>query len=209
MNEQQNPHPENAATGSTPRRWRASDLALGVLGGVFVALAALAVVVVVSRRQAAPVLTVEALAAARQRWEAHGPGDYRLDLVVTGRRASSYHVEVHDGKPTRVLCNQRPTTPRTWYYWTVPGLFEVVEHDIECADDPTEGFGASPGSRVVLRAVFDAESGYPRRYERLILGEPHLDMTWQITRFETGGAPRPEHSAPPAQPPPDNVRDQE
>lgn len=193
MNEQRNSDTENAATGSTRRRWRASDLALGVLGGVFVALAAVAVVVVVSRRQAAPVLTGDALAAARQRWEAHGPGDYRLDLVVTGRRASGYHVAVRDGKPTRVLCNQRPTPPRTWSYWTVPGLFDVVEHDIECADDPTEGFGASPGSRVVLRAVFDAELGYPRRYERLILGEPHLDMTWQITRFETGGASQPEN----------------
>lgn len=202
MNAQPNSDSEGDATGSARRRLRASDLALGVLGGVFVALAAVAVVVVVSRRQAAPTLTGEALAAARQRWEARGPGDYRLDLVVTGRRASGYHVEVRDGKPSKVLCNQRPTTPRTWYYWTVPGLFEVVEHDIECADDPTEGFGASPGSRVVLRAVFDAELGYPRRYERLILGEPHLDMTWQITRFETGGAPRPENPAPPAESPP-------
>lgn len=182
------------------RRLRASDLALGAVAGVLLALAAVLALVIVSRRQAAPPLTGEALEAAQRTWHERGPASYRMDLVVTGRQASSYHVEVRDGKPTQVLRNQRPTTGRTWHYWTVPGLFEVLEHDIECSDDPTQGFGASPGSHAVLRAVFDAQWGYPRKFERLILGEPHLDMTWQIVRFETHDGPHPEDSELSAQP---------
>lgn len=201
MNEQNDVDRQSGPAGTPRRRLRASDVAMGVVAGVFVMLAAVAALVVVWRRQAAPALTGEAIQAAQQTWSAHGPADYRMDLVVTGRQASSYHVEVRGGKPTQVLRNQRPTTPRTWHYWTVPGLFEVMEHDIECSDDPTEGFGAAPGSQAVLRAVFDAQLGYPRTFERLILGEPHLDMTWQIIRFETDGTSRPENSASPAQSP--------
>lgn len=178
------------SSGASRRRLRASDIALGAFAGVLLAMAAVVALVAVSRRQAAPALTEEALEAALQTWHERGPDDYSMDIVVTGRQASNYHVEVHGGKPTQVLRQQRPTTARTWHYWTVPGLFEVLEHDIACSDDPTQGFGASPGSRAVLRAVFDAELGYPRRFERLILGEPHLDMTWQINRFEASAASR-------------------
>lgn len=170
---------------SRPRsRLRVSDVVLGATAGALVALAAIVALVVVSRRQAAPPLSDEALATAQRLWRERGPANYRMELVVTGRQASTYHVEVREGKATQVLRNERATAARTWHYWTVPGLFEVLEHDIECSDDPTRGFGASPGSRAVLRATFDAELGYPRTFERLILGEPHLDMTWQIIRFE-------------------------
>ena len=169
---------------SPRRRLRASDVVLGAAAGALVTFVAIVVVVVLSRRHTAPPLTAAALADAQQRWQKNGPADYGMDLIVTGRQASHYHVEVQAGQPSRVLRNDQPTTSRTWHYWTVPGLFEVLEHDMDCSDDPTRGFGARRGSQAVLRAVFDAELGYPRKFERLILGEPHLDMTWQITRFE-------------------------
>jgi hypothetical protein len=163
-------------------------VALGAAAGAVLTIVALVALAVVSRRQAAPELTEDTLQTARQRWQQHGPTDYRMDLIVTGRQASRYHVEVRDGKPTQVLRNERPTTARTWHYWTVPGLFEVLEHDMDCSEDPTRGFGAKPGSRAVLRAVFDEGLGYPRKFERLILGEPNLDMTWEVNRFEAGEA---------------------
>jgi hypothetical protein len=169
----------------TPRRrLRASDVVLGAAVGALVTLVVIVVVAAIARRQSAPPLTAEALTAAQERWQTQGPADYRMELTVTGRQASRYEVEVADGKPTRVLRDGRPTTPRTWHYWTVPGLFEVIEHDIECSEDPTRGFGARRGSEAVLRAVFEPQLGYPRRFERLILGEPNLDMTWEITSFE-------------------------
>ncbi|HET6884136.1 MAG TPA: DUF6174 domain-containing protein [Pirellulales bacterium] len=180
------------------RPLRASDVALGAAAGALLAIAVMVVLAVVSRRQSAPELTEQALRAAQQRWEKRGPNNYRMDLVVTGRQASRYHVEVQGGKPTQVLRDDHPIPPRTWYYSTVPGLFEVLEHDMECSDDPTHGFGARPGSRAVLRAVFDERLGYPRKFERLILGEPHLDMTWEIIRFESSDEIKPEHPAAPS-----------
>jgi hypothetical protein len=163
------------------RSLRASNVVLGMAVGGLVATIA---IVIVSRRQALPALTSEALAAAQSRWQEHAPTDFRIDLTVTGRQASRYHVEVRAGKPTQVLRNDRPIPSRSWYYWTVPGLFEVLEHDMDCSEDPTRGFGARPGSRAVLRAEFDPELGYPRNFQRLILGEPHLDMTWEVTAFD-------------------------
>jgi hypothetical protein len=174
------------------RRLRASDVAVGgAVGGLlmFVAL------VVVSRRQATPPLTVESLETARRRWEANGPGDYWMDIVVTGRQASRYHVEVRGGKPVGVLRNDRPIARRNWPYWSVPGLFDVIEHDVDCAEDPTRGFGARPGSRAVLRADFDPQRGYPRKFERLILGEPQLDMTWEVATFNDEAAANGEAAA--------------
>ncbi|HVX11388.1 MAG TPA: DUF6174 domain-containing protein [Pirellulales bacterium] len=164
------------------RSFRIGDVALGMAVGAVGLLIALAIV---SRHQAVPALTSEALAAAQSRWEQHGPANYRIDLEVAGRQASRYHVEVRGGKPTQVLRNDRPIPSRSWYYWTVPGLFEVLDHDMDCSEDPTRGFGARPGSRAVLRADFDPDLGYPRKFQRLIMGEPHLDMTWDVTAFDT------------------------
>ncbi|HEV3340992.1 MAG TPA: DUF6174 domain-containing protein [Pirellulales bacterium] len=170
---------------SRGRRLRASDVAVGAAVGALLMFVAL---VVVSRRQAIPPLTVESLETARRRWEESGAADYRMDIVVSGRQASRYHVEVAGGKPASVLQNDRPIARRNWPYWTVPGLFDVIEHDVDCADDPTRGFGARPGSKAVLRADFDPRRGYPRKFERLILGEPQLDMTWEVATFDDGAA---------------------
>jgi hypothetical protein len=161
------------------RRLRASDVVIGAAVGVMLTVAAIVVAMIVSRRHATPALTVERLKAASDRWQRDGLTDYIMDLTVTGRQASRYHVEVRGGKPSLVLRNDRPTAKRSWHYWTVPGLFDVLEHDMDCADDPTRGFGARPGSQAVLRAEFDAR-GVPRKFERLILGEPQLDMTWEV-----------------------------
>ena len=181
-----------------PRRLRASDVALGAAAGALLTIVALVALAVVFRRHSAPELTDEALHAAQKRWNERGPANYRMDLVVTGRQVSRYHVEVQDGKPIQVLRDDRPTPPRTWYYSTVPGLFEILEHDMECSDDPTRGFGAKPGSRAVLRAIFDERLDYPRKFERLILGEPHLNMTWEIIHFESSDESKPDHPAAPS-----------
>lgn len=166
------------------RSLRASDVVAGAALGGLLTLVVMVVVVVLARRDATPALTFESLEAARERWQKNGPADYRLDVSVAGRQPSRYHVEVSGGKATEVLRNDRPLARRNWPYWTVPGLFDVIEHDIDCSDDPTRGFGARPGSKAVLRAEFDSHIGFPRKFERLILGEPELDMTWDVIRFE-------------------------
>ena len=168
------------------RSLRASDVVAGAAVGGLLTLIALVGFAFVSRRHATATLTLDTLHAAEERWKSNGPSDYHMDVTVTGRQPSRYHVEVQDGKPIIVQRNDRDLDRRNWPYWTVPGLFDIIEHDIECAEDPTRGFGARPGSTAVLRADFDARLGYPRVFERLILGEPQLDMTWEVTRFEEG-----------------------
>ena len=170
------------------RRLRVSDVAVGAaVGGLLMVV----VLIAVSRHYATPPLTPETLEAARQRWQENGTSDYRLDIRVTGRQPSRYHVEVERGKPVHVLQNDREIARRNFSYWTVPGLFDVIEHDVDCSADPTDGFGARPGSTAVLRAEFDPRYGYPRKFERLILGEPQLDMTWEVTTFDDKTAAKP------------------
>lgn len=162
---------------------RASDVLTGVAVGGLVTVAAIVALAIIFRRQATPELSFETLQAAQKRWQENGPADYSLAVKVTGRQPGQYQVEVRGGKPADVRRNGIAANRRTWQYWTVPGLFDVIEHDIECSEDPTRGFGARPGSKAVLRANFDAELGYPKKFERLILGEPQLDMIWEVTRF--------------------------
>lgn len=172
------------------RTMRASDVVAGAALGGLLTFVAIVAVIVAARRDATPALTAEALETAREHWRKNGPPDYQMDVMVMGRQPGRYHVEVRAGKPTEVLRNDRQVGRRNWPYWTVPGLFEIIEHDMDCAADPTRGFGAKPGSKAVLRAEFDPRHGLPRKFERLILGEPDLDMTWQVTPFEDqiGGA---------------------
>lgn len=178
---------DDASRQARPRRaLRASDVVAGAAVGGFLTLIAVVGFVVLSRRHTTATLTLDSLHAAEERWASNGLPDYWLDITVTGRQPSRYHVEVKDGEPIEVQRNDRDLDRRNWRYWTVPGLFDIIEHDIECAEDPTRGFGARRGSTAVLRADFDARLGYPRVFERLILGEPQLDMTWEVTRFEEG-----------------------
>lgn len=173
---------------STPTRarLRTSDVIAGAAVGGVVTVAAIVALAFVLRREATPELSFGALEAAQKRWRQSGPADYSLDVQVTGRQPGQYHVEVRGGEPVDVRRNGVSANRRTWHYWTVPGLFEVIEHDIECSEDPTRGFGARPGGKAVLRAEFDAELGHPKKFERLILGEPQLDMIWEVTRFQAG-----------------------
>jgi hypothetical protein len=186
VNDETEPSTDDSTAASRPRRrsLRASDLVAGAAAGGLITLLAIVGLVVVSRRQATATLTAESMHAAQQRWQKNAPSDYQMEITVTGRQPSHYDIDVEEGIPTAVLRNGREIARRNWTYWTVPGLFDVIEHDMECAEDPTRGFGAQPGSTVVLRADFDPRLGYPRKFERLILGEPQLDMTWEVTTFE-------------------------
>ena len=154
-----------------------------MVGGA-VGLAMVMGLVMRARRDALPPLTAESLQAARERWKQRGPRDYQLNVVVTGSQSETYHVEVRGGQPTAVTQgNGLPVKRRAaWAYWTVEGLFGVLDHDLRYVGDVARGFGAAPGSAVILRARFDAERGFPTEYERVILS-PASEMRWQVTDF--------------------------
>ncbi|HEX5442827.1 MAG TPA: DUF6174 domain-containing protein [Pirellulales bacterium] len=161
-----------------------SSLAAGVALGGVVGLALMIFLVMRARREALPPLTAEALQAAHERWQQRGPEDYQMDVVVTGSQTSTYHVTVRGGAPSAVTQGDELPVKRraTWQYWTVAGLLDVLDHDLRFIDDPARGFGASPGSAVILRARFDADLGFPVEYERVILS-PSSQMRWTVKGF--------------------------
>ncbi len=169
-------------------RLRLSSLVVGILLGTFVALAVWLVILGVFFRDVLPEVTRSELDAAADRWQQNGPHSYNMDLVLSGRRAGTVHVEVRDGVVTAMTRDGKtPRQRRTWDYWSVPSQLDTIEQDLQSAANAEGGFGAPAGSKVVLRARFDHELGYPQRYQRFILDTP-LDVEWRVTRFEVVGS---------------------
>lgn len=166
-------------------------IALGaILGVVAAAAAAVAVLSIVASRAASP-LTEARLAEARMRWAARAPANYALEITVYGRQAGEIQLSVRDGEVVELTRDGvSPRQRRTWEYWSVPGQFDMIEQELVLARDPQRNFGAPAGAEVSLRAEFDADLGYPTRYQRSILGLDQ-DMGWTVTKFETVGPDSP------------------
>jgi hypothetical protein len=158
-------------------------LALFALLGCGAALAAGGWFLLADREPSLPPLTAPALQAAEARWREHGPASYNLDVSITGRQSGQFHVEVRDGKVT--ACTRDGITPRphTWDTWSVDGQFDTLARELEGAADPQKVYGAPAGADVRQGAQFDAEFGYPLRYERHVFGAD-LPIGWRVTRFE-------------------------
>jgi hypothetical protein len=164
------------------RRVRASKLVagmiLGIGAGAIVALAATLALL----RPSAPELNEEDLARAEKLWRETAPADYDIDVRVTGRQPGDYHVEVRRGRPALASRNGIATPQHTWDTWTVDGMFDTIHQEIEKARDPAGPFGSPPGSQVVERVAFDERFGYPRRYQRIVMGT-ELEIAWEVAEF--------------------------
>jgi len=173
-----------SAAGASRARLPASTIAWGVALGGAVGIAATLAAFAYVARGTAEILTLEALRAAQAQWEQAGPASYNQELELVGSQAGTILVEVRHGEVTRMVRNgYQPSQQRTWRYWSVPGQFETIEVDWEAAQDPPRGFGVAPGTRAILRAEFDPQYGYPRYYQRILLGTG-IHVEWRVTRFE-------------------------
>lgn len=173
--------PAPAPAARRPRRWILALLAGGVLGSLACLLAFVAILV--SQRESLPPLSRAAYKAALERWQAHGPASYELDIVLQGRQPGRIHLEVHHGEVTRMTRDGvEPRQKRTWDYWTVPEQFDTIERELEMAANPEASFHAQPGT-VIQQAAFDPTYGYPLRYRRVVLGTD-LEVDWQVTHFQ-------------------------
>jgi uncharacterized protein DUF6174 len=155
----------------------------GVALGLGAVLLATAAIVVIAARQRAPRLTRALYDAAVERWEKNGPAGYDLDLELSGNRPGKIHVEVRRGEVVHMTRDGvEPRQQRTWDYWSVPGQFETIGQELDMADDPAASFGVPGASEVVMWAQFDGTYGYPRQYDRVVLGAD-IEVHWKVTRF--------------------------
>jgi hypothetical protein len=114
----------------------------------------------------------ETLEAARQRWQQHGPRDYRL--VYTMKKDSQppdhYVIRVRDGVPERGTLNGKPLPAEALDKLDVKGLFELVDAQLREKEQPGN-------ERTFLRAQFDADYGHLTWYLRTPPGGPRLEMS--------------------------------
>ena len=75
-----------------------------------------------------------------------------------------------------------PTQQRTWDYWSVPGMFDTIQTELDAAADRDGSFAGQPASQLVLRAEFDPQYGYPRRYHRILL-HARQELEWEVVTF--------------------------
>jgi len=147
--------------------WIASGLLVGLLAGWWVA----------GRAQGGD-LVGDDLREARDLWRRRGPDSYTLVIETRGAAGSRSVVEVRDGEVVSMQTGERPATRSAWSYWSVEGLFDFLESELRNAAAARQTYGAEP-ERVVLKASFDRELGYPRRFLRHVLGTRN-SVEWEV-----------------------------
>ena len=107
-------------------------------------------------------LTREVLAAARQRWRAAGVRGYTVRYRMHG---SEYAIEWRDGIVEEALVDDRPPTTADLNAYSVEGLFDTLEQELDNLTDPAGPF-AGRKEKVLMRVRFNPKLGYVERYLR-------------------------------------------
>ena len=162
-------------------RLKLSAVVLGLVCGALLAAVLGTAALVTLARGGTARLTEERFEAAFERWQEADVESYNLDLVLAGRESATIHLEVRQGEPTEMTRDGRRPSRRVWEYWTIPEQFEMIRRELTA--DPRTAFGASDRDQVILRAEFDPRLGYPRKYEREVLGQD-ASIRWEIVAFE-------------------------
>lgn len=166
-----------AAAGRLSRR-----TTLFVLGSIAFALASLVLAIEFFVVERIPLLTQTDLVAAKKRWQEHGPVSYDMDIELRGAQPGRVQVNVRNRVVAAETRDGRVPKEHTWDTWTVPGMYNTIETDMEIAENPEQAIQAAPGTTWQLRCEFDPVLGLPRRYHRLASGGP--EVYWRVTRFE-------------------------
>lgn len=153
--------------------WVASGLIIAVPVGISLAIIASGRI---------PVLTEAAFEAAADSWDANGPQNYDMDILIEGNRAGFVHVEVRNGETVLMRRDGKvPDQKRTWHIWSVEGQFDTVERELEMVTSEAER--NSQDSRRWLRCEFDPKFGFVRRFHRAVSGGG-TEIYWEVTNFE-------------------------
>jgi len=124
-------------------------------------------------------LTPEGLAAARRQWIEAGIRDYDASYRMHGNVCE---VQVRDGIVTELEVDGRPSTSAEWGSYSMVGLFDLLELELENMADPHGPF-VGGSQTVVARVRFNETYGYVERYLRSGGGLPKGASITMI-RFE-------------------------
>lgn len=164
-------HRPQLSAGRLPLVGMVVALALGLLLGLFF-----------FRAGTPPELTREELDAARYRWEERGPESYQVTLQMGGALTDRRRIVVAEGVVTAMTISDRPAAEPSWQYWSVEGMFDFLQAELDNAQDPPPTLGVTDPDQIVLRAEFDPELGYPTRFFRHILGRQR-GTSWEVVEF--------------------------
>ena len=138
---------------------RSARFNLPLMGVAF--LATLAVTWFVIREPMEP-LTAESLREARIRWREADIHDYEIRYDMHGSR---YDVRVRDGLVVDLKVGGKQPVSADWGAYSVEGLFDVLDMEVENLTDSYGPFGSQAGS-VIARVRFNQEHGHIERYLR-------------------------------------------
>ena len=164
------------------RRFSTANVLLFGFPIAFVVLSTLAFVVATDRL---PPLTEWTFDAARGQWAELGRSDYDMEIEISGPTPGVVVIEVRGGKVVAMQRDgQTPKEQRTWNVWSVAGQFEMIDRELDMADDPIREMGASAGTKIELRAEFDQKFGNPVGFQRLVTRGDVPEVEWRVVRFE-------------------------
>jgi len=168
------------ATAGPAVRWRTLLL---IVAGILLLIYAVLLLARWTLRDDTPLLTDDALAKAEERWQTSGPASYDLELELGGARPGIIHIEVRNHQVTNLTRDGKTPPKRTWYVWSVPGMFDTLTRSLEIAADPATEIDATKDTRWILRARFDPKFGYPQSYRQIVVGTGP-EVTWEVRHFE-------------------------
>jgi len=138
---------------------------------------------VTSKSQPLPQLTDEANNASWQRWQANDLASYNIQIDVSGPQAATYLVEVRNHQVVLATRDGFPLkTQRTLGTWSVPGMFDTIEVDLNRRGSGVEKNTEKNPSALRLSCLFDEQYGFPSRYRRNELGT-QMQVHWKVTEF--------------------------
>ena len=113
-----------------------------------------------------PLLTLAALAHARARWNTAKITSYDAQYVING---TDHRITVRDGQTDSLLIDGRPATSADPDVFSIPGIFDTLEADLDLLEMPSSPFGINATYRM-LRVRFNTHLGYVERYVRPTAG---------------------------------------
>jgi hypothetical protein len=132
-------------------------------------------------------LTPEALRAARRRWDAHGPSDYRLEYSIkresnpdlAGPAPKRYEVEVRDGRVRSATdSGGHSLQPGQYEFGNMDSLFEFIRDTLRADASPDR-------PRAFVKASFDEKDGHVNNYVHSVTRtRERLEVTVKLVREE-------------------------